>query len=79
VNLFGRSSSYEQSLKKITAAFGNDAVWAFRPTREGNTVVLAQRSPAPPSRDQLLARAAVIESRWGLPARKWLRVFKQAA
>ncbi len=79
VNLFGRSSSYEQSLQKITAAFGAGAVWAFRPTREGNTVVLAQRSPSAPAREQLLARAADIESRWGLPARKWLRVFKQVA
>src|SRR6516225_1495101 len=43
VNLFGRSSSYERSLEKIAAAFGQDAVWAFRPTREGNTIVLAQR------------------------------------
>jgi spermidine synthase len=47
VNLFGRSSSYERSLEKIAAAFGADAVWAFKPTREGNTVVLAQRTPEP--------------------------------
>jgi spermidine synthase len=46
VNLFGRSSSYERSLEKIAAAFGADAVWAFKPTREGNTVVLAQRTPS---------------------------------
>jgi hypothetical protein len=26
----------------------------------------------------LAARAEAIETRWGLPARKWLRVFKQA-
>jgi spermidine synthase len=78
VNLFGRSSSYERSLKRIKAAFGAPAVWAFRPTREGNTVVLALREPVVPTRPQLLARADVIESRWGLPARKWLRVFKPA-
>jgi spermidine synthase len=78
VNLFGRSSSYERSLKRIRAAFGDEAVWAFRPTREGNTVVLALREPAHPTRAQLSARAEEIETRWGLPARKWLRVFKQA-
>jgi spermidine synthase len=77
VNLFGRSSSYERSLDRIRAAFGEDAVWAFRPTREGNTVVLALREPVQPTRAELLARADVIESRWGLPARKWLRVFRQ--
>lgn len=78
VNLFGRSSSYERSLKRIQSAFGADAVWAFRPTREGNTVVVALRTPVQPQRGELAARADVIESRWGLPARKWLRVFKQA-
>ncbi|MBC5781652.1 spermidine synthase [Ramlibacter sp. USB13] len=79
VNLFGRSSSYERSLKRIRSAFGDDAVWAFKPTREGNTVVLALREPQHPTRALLSARADVIESRWGLPARKWLRVFRPAA
>jgi spermidine synthase len=76
VNLFGRSSSYERSLSRIAAAFGRDAVWAFRPTREGNTIVLALRTPVQPARGELLARAEEIRSRWGLPAPKWLRVFK---
>ncbi len=76
VNLFGRDSSYEQSLEKIADVFGRQAVWAFRPTREGNTVVLAQRQPTRPERSDLLLRAADIESRWGLPAKKWLRLFK---
>lgn len=78
VNLFGRSSSYERSLARIQAAFGPEAVWAFKPTREGNTVVLALREPVHPTRAQLAARAEEIESRWGLPARKWLRVFRPA-
>ena len=78
VNLFGRSSSYPQSLEKIVGAFGADAVWAFRPTREGNTIVLALREPQRPTRAVLAERAETIETRWGLPARKWLRVFKQA-
>jgi spermidine synthase len=76
VNLFGRSSSYERSLGRIQAAFGAEAVWAFRPTREGNTVVLALREPVWPTRAQLSERAEQIEARWGLPARKWLRVFR---
>jgi spermidine synthase len=76
VNLFGRSSSYAQSLQKIMAAFGPGTVWAFRPTREGNTIVLASREPARPDRPTLAERAETIETRWGLPARKWLRVFK---
>lgn len=76
VNLFGRSSSYEKSLKKIAAAFGQGAVWAFKPTREGNTVVLAQRSALVPRRPWLVQQAETIQTRWGLPAPKWLRVFK---
>jgi spermidine synthase len=76
VNLFGRSSSYERSLEKIVAAFGQDAVWAFKPTREGNTIVLAQCNPVRPKRPALADRAQTIQTRWRLPAPKWLRVFK---
>ncbi|VTU35942.1 spermidine synthase [Variovorax sp. PBL-H6] len=79
VNLFGRSSSYERSVEKIAAAFGEKALWAFRPTREGNTIVLAQRSPSRPKRPELAERAQSIQTRWGLPAPKWLRVFKPIA
>jgi spermidine synthase len=77
VNLFGRSSSYDRSLEKIASAFGRGAVWAFRPTREGNTIVLALRTPVVPARGLLAQRADEIRSRWGLPAPKWLKVFKQ--
>ncbi|MCI4440757.1 spermidine synthase [Tibeticola sp.] len=76
VNLFGRASSFERSVQKIAAAFGAEALWAFKPTREGNTVVLAQRTPSRPRRSALEAQAETIQTRWGLPARKWLRVFK---
>jgi spermidine synthase len=76
VNLFGRDASYERSLQSICAAFGADGVWAFKPTREGNTVVLAQRTPERPTRMALLARAEAVQARWGLPAVKWLRLFK---
>ena len=76
VNLFGRASSYERSLGHISQAFGADAVWAFKPTKEGNTVVLAQRKPSRPERDLLQARAEQIETQWGLPALLWLKVLK---
>ena len=76
VNLFGRSASFERSLESIASAFGSRAVWQFKPTREGNAVVLAQRTPSRPRRTELETRADEIEARWALPARKWLRVFK---
>ena len=76
VNLFGRSSSFSKSVEKISAAFGRDAVWAFKSTREGNTVVLAQRTPSRPMRTVLTERADYIELHWGLPAGKWVKGFK---
>ena len=79
VNLFGRASSFDRSLKSMAQAFGDDALWAFKPTREGNTVVLAQRTASRPKRAELVARAESVQDRWGLPASKWLRVFKPVA
>jgi hypothetical protein len=49
---------------------------AFKPTREGNAIVLAQRTASRPSRDALQQTASAIEEKWGLPAPKWLKVFK---
>lgn len=79
VNLFGRDASFERSLGRIVEAFGADQVWSLRPTREGNTVVVAGRSVVVPDREALSARAASIEDRFGrlgLPARKWLRMVR---
>jgi spermidine synthase len=76
VNLFGRSSSYAESVEKICAAFGEDAVWAFKPTREGNAIVLAQRTASRPSREDLAQSAAALQAQWGWPASLWLKVFK---
>ncbi len=79
VNLFGRDASFEASVARIAGAFGADQVWSLRPTREGNTVVVAGRGVLVPGRDELSERAAVIEQRFGaigLPARKWLRMVR---
>lgn len=79
VNLFGRSSSFDRSVDRIAAAFGREAIWAFKATREGNTVVLAQRTVQRPARAVLAERAEIIQTHWGLPAPKWLRGFKPIA
>ena len=76
VNLFGRVSSYAKSLERMASAFGKDALWAFKPTREGNTVVMAQRTASRPTRAVLTERADYVQAHWGLPADKWVRVFK---
>ena len=79
VNLFGRHASFRDSITRIAAAFGDHQVWSLRPTREGNTVVVAGRGVEVPGREALAARAALIEKRFGafgLPARKWLRMVR---
>ena len=79
VNLFGRRASFAASAARIAAAFGADQVWSLRPTREGNTVAVAGQGVVVPGRDELLARAAAIEQRFGalgLHARRWLRMVR---
>lgn len=76
VNLFGRSASFARSALRIARAFGSDQVWSLAPTKEGNTVVVAGRGVQVPHRDVLEQRAALIESRYKLPARKWLRLVR---
>jgi spermidine synthase len=76
VNLFGRSASFARSALRIAKAFGSDQVWSLAPTKEGNTVVVAGRGVSVPHRDELERRAATIESRFKLPARKWLRLVR---
>jgi spermidine synthase len=76
VNLFGRRSSFQHSVANMEAVFGKSAVWAFKATREGNTVVLAQRTATRPKRAQLMERADTIRRQWGLPADKWVRGLK---
>jgi spermidine synthase len=74
INLFGRESSYERTLAKLKRVFpGAGRLWAFRPTKEGNTVVLALSRAQVPLRATLSDRAEKIESAWKLPAPKWLR------
>ena len=73
VNLFGRDLRYQESLNKITAAFGAASVWAFKPTSSGNAIVLALRTPRPFNMQALQVNAQVIEARWSLPATNWLK------
>lgn len=76
VNLFGRDTSFASSAGRIARVFGLDQVWSLRPTKEGNTVIVAARGVQVPDRDELTARALNIEARFGLPARKWLRMVR---
>ena len=79
VNLFGRDASFERSAQRIAAAFGPAQVWSLRPTKEGNTIVVALKYAAMPERSVLAARADDIEKRFKLPAKKWLRMIRPLA
>lgn len=74
VNLFGRDASFEHSAQRITTAFGETQVLMLKPTREGNTIVLAWKGFAVPERDVLALRAETLQARWGLPAGKWVKL-----
>lgn len=76
VNLFGRHASFERSAEHLTAAFGRQQLWKVRATREGNTVVVAGRDVVVPDREGLVDRARYLESRFGLPAPRWLRMIQ---
>jgi len=76
VNLFGRRSSFAHSAARIARVFGIGQVWSLQPTKEGNTVVIAARDVQVPGREALLHRADTIEARFGLPARRWLRMVR---
>ena len=76
VNLFGRDASFERSAQRIADAFGAAQIASLRPTKEGNTVVVALKVTPWPDRDALAARADNIETRFQLPARKWLRMIR---
>ncbi len=76
VNLFGRDASFERSAQRIAVAFGAEQVLSLRPTREGNTIVVALKGVAWPESSVLAMRADHIESHAGLPARKWLKMLR---
>jgi spermidine synthase len=76
VNLFGRDASFARSAERVAAAFGEASVRTLRPTREGNTVVIAVKGAPVPARTVLAERAEAIAERHGLPAVKWLRMLR---
>ncbi|GAB1580018.1 spermidine synthase [Bordetella petrii] len=73
VNLFGRHESFGRNIDNLRAAF-DDRIVLLPEIDAGNQIVLAFTGPPlaiTPA--QLLARAEVVESRYGLPARRWAR------
>jgi spermidine synthase len=75
-NLFGRR--FDPSFERICAAF-DDRALALPEVDEGNRIVLAFSGPrlsVPLA--ALLERAAELEARWKLPARRWVAGLRAA-
>ena len=73
LNVFGNQSSEGESIARLVDTFGAGCVWRFAPTREGNVVLLATRSPMTLAREVLAQRADEIARRWPLPATRWIK------
>ncbi len=76
VNLFGRDASFERSASRISKAFLGGTVFSMQPTKEGNTVVVAMKGGVLPDRETLAQRAENLDTRFQLPAKKWLRMMR---
>ena len=74
VNLFGRDASFDRSAARISAAFGASRVAMLKPTTDGNTIVLAWKGFDLPDREVLAQRAETLQTKWALPARKWVKL-----
>jgi spermidine synthase len=74
VNLFGREASFDRSTQRIVNTFGEGRVAMLKPTREGNTIVLAWKGFDLPEREVLTKRAETLQARWALPAAKWVKL-----
>ncbi|MGY6270427.1 spermidine synthase [Achromobacter denitrificans] len=73
VNLFGRHESFGRNIDNLSKAF-DDRIVLLPEIDAGNQIVLAFSGPRLAiSPAQLLGRAAVVEARYGLPARRWAR------
>ncbi len=79
VNLFGRSSKFARSARRIESVFaeGGGSARVVTATEEGNTIVLALKGADWPDATVLAERARVIEARTGLDAPLWTRLLKR--
>ncbi|MBO1113584.1 spermidine synthase [Bordetella petrii] len=79
VNLFGQHESFERNIENLRRAF-DDRILLLPEIDAGNQIVLAfSGPPLAVTLAQLLARAEQVESRYGLPARRWARALTRHA
>lgn len=73
VNLFGEHGSFAPNIRNIHEAFGG-RVLELPEIDAGNRIVIAFKGPLlDVTAGQFLARAEAVESKYGLPARRWAK------
>ncbi len=73
VNLFGAHQSFARNIRHLSLAF-EGRLLCLPQIDQGNQIVMAFKGPKMQAAlHQLLARAEQVESRFGLPARRWVR------
>lgn len=79
VNLFGAHESFARNIRHLSRAF--DGRILFLPQiDQGNQIVIAFKGPTMQATlGQLLVRAEEVESRFGLPARRWVKAWAARA
>ncbi len=78
INLFGDHDSFPKNIERICDAFDN-RVLVFPEVHDGNVIALAFNGPAiDVSWETLEARADVVETTTGLPARDWVSKLRAA-
>lgn len=79
VNLFGQHESFDRNIENLRKAF-DDRLVLLPEIDAGNQIVLAfSGPPLAITPAQLLERAEVVESQYGLPARRWARALARHA
>ncbi|WP_144108411.1 spermidine synthase [Paraburkholderia sp. BCC1886] len=78
VNLFGDHPSFVRNMKRLNEAF-DGRVFALPEVHDGNRIAIAFSGPALEIPFKALqARAKVIESKLGLPARQWIKGLQES-
>ena len=77
INLFGRHASFDRSVERVRALFGQVAV--LDPLEAGNQVLFGFKGPPiRVDRTRLAARGRIVRARYGLAVSRWVDTFARA-
>lgn len=76
INLFGRDQQFERTLKTLGHVFGPKMVSYFKPTREGNAIVLCGKTEGLVKPPVLEQRMQDLQAIWGIRTAPWSRALR---